>query len=176
MLHHPISRGRRATAWAAILCCVLLSQACTQWTEEQRKRQSLPDFQFENLQGGSLQRSDLPANQAATIFYFDPDCSHCKITLDNLQKKIDAFAQNTLVMVSPADRSQLIPALSQRGFLERKGILIGLCTPQQFLDTFGTTQTPTMLFYAADFDLKMAYKGAVDIPGLERGLAASVGQ
>jgi hypothetical protein len=124
--------------------------------------------------GGTLQRSDLPAEQPATILFFDPDCSHCKMTVESIATKIDAFtaAKNTLVMISPADRAQVIPYLSEKHLFNHPSVRIGLCEPQEFLDTFGTTQLPTMLFYAADFDLKMAYKGAVDVPGIERGLKA----
>ncbi|HEX2899867.1 MAG TPA: hypothetical protein VHS96_09125, partial [Bacteroidia bacterium] len=46
-----------------ILCCILLMAACSRGTEEQRKRQSLPDFHFESWDGGELQRSDLPEDK-----------------------------------------------------------------------------------------------------------------
>lgn len=169
-LPRPIAL-RRTLSWMTAICaCILLLQSCTQWTEEQKKRQSLPDFKFEGLQGGVLQRGDLPAEQPVTILYFDPDCSHCQTTVESIVAELDGFAGNTLVMISSADRSQVIPYLGDKGLLDRKGVVVGLCTPQQFLDTFGTTQTPTTLFYASDWDLKMAYKGAVDRPGILKGL------
>lgn len=171
---HPAFPKRSLLVAIVILCCgICLLQSCTQWTEEQKKRQSLPDFEFEGAQGGTLRRNDLPADKPATIFFFDPDCSHCQITITNLVAELPAFEGNTIVMISPADRSQVIPYLSEKGLLNRAGVMVGLCTPQQFLDTFGTTQTPTTLFYGSDWDLKMAYKGTVDRPGILKGLAAA---
>ncbi len=157
-----------------ILCLAVLSiSACTQWTDEQKKRQSLPDFQFENLDGGVLQRSDLPTGKPATILFFDPDCSHCKETIESIVQHIGAFVDNTLVIVSPSDRTRVIPYLLEKGLLGHAGVLVGTCTAQQFLDTFGTTLTPTTLFYGADFDLKRAYKGPVDEAGIIEGLRAA---
>lgn len=156
----------------AICACLFLLSACTQWTEEQKKRQSLPDFHFESLNGGVLQRGDLPENKPATILFFDPDCEHCEMTVASIVEHIKDFAGNTLVMISPADRTRVIPYLTDNGLLKHEGVLVGFCTPQQFLDAFGTTETPTTLFYGSDFDLKMAYKGAVDGPGVVNGLKA----
>ncbi len=169
---HPVSGMRHMASWTVICAAILLLNSCTQWTEEQKKRQSLPDFHFEAAAGGELKRSDLPVGKPATIVYFDPDCSHCKITMDNVVKHIDDFVGNTLVLISPADRTQVIPYLQEKKLLDHPGVLVGICTPQQFLDTFGTTATPTTLFYGGDFDLKMAYKGIVDEPGIANGLKA----
>jgi hypothetical protein len=163
---------------ASLLLLVLLSTACLRGTEEQRKRQSLPDFKFEGIDGAEIGRKDLPAGQPVTILYFDPDCSHCKTTVESVSRKIDAFesSQNTIVMVSSADRSRVIPLLSEFQLLKHPAVKVALCEPQQFLETFGTTETPTMLFYAGDFDLKMAYKGAVNMPGIDDGLKAVAGK
>lgn len=163
--------GLVGLAWIALWALA----GCTQWTEEQRKRQSLPDFQFEALDGGTLGRSDLPADRPCTIMFYDPDCSHCKESIDQLLPHLPAFNRdgNTLVLVSPADRSQVVPYLQAKGLQGLPIVKAGLCTPQQFLDTFGTTQTPTTLFYGADWDLKMAYKGEVDSAGYAAGLAAA---
>lgn len=122
--------------------------------------------------GGELLRSDLPEEKPVTILFFDPDCSHCKTTVSNIVAELDQFQENTIVMISPSDRTQVIPYLSEKGLLNHEGVLVGLCTPQEFLDTFGTTETPTTLFYGSDWDLKMAYKGVVDRPGIVAGLAA----
>ena len=170
--HKAIAQTWPRGLW--ILCIGILAiSACTQWTEEQKKRQSLPDFHFENLDGGELQRSDLPPGKPATILFLDPDCSHCKQTIESIVQHIGAFADNTLVIVSPSDRTRVIPYLLEKGLLGRPGVLVGTCTAQQFLDTFGTTQTPTTLFYGADFDLKRAYKGPVDEEGVIEGLRAA---
>ncbi len=166
-------RQKMATAVLLLGCGLLCLQSCTQSTEEQRKRQSLPDFHFEDIKGGVFQRGDLPDDKPVTIAYFDPDCSHCKETIESLVAHIDAFGDNMLVLVSSASRSQVIPYLSEKGLLGRKGVHTALCTPQQFLDTFGTTETPTTLFYSGDFDLKMAFKGPVDSQGVLNGLAAA---
>jgi hypothetical protein len=50
---------RSAVGRLTILCgLLLLWQSCSTWTEEEKKRQSLPDFHFENIMGGTLQPSD----------------------------------------------------------------------------------------------------------------------
>jgi hypothetical protein len=166
-------RQKMATAIILLSCGLLLLQSCSQSTEEQKKRQSLPDFHFEDIKGGVFQRSDLPADKPVTIAYFDPDCSHCQETIEQLVAHIDAFGDNMLALVSPASRSQVMPYLSEKGLLGRDGVRVALCTPQQFLDTFGTTETPTTLFYGGDFDLKMAIKGPMDSQGVLNGLAAA---
>lgn len=149
---------------------------CTQWTEEQRKRQSLPDFGFEAWDGSAFVRDMLPEDKPVTIFYYDPDCEHCVMTMTSVADRIDKFGDNTLVIFSSSDREQLIADLIRRGLLGRKGVQVVLCTPQEFLDTFGTTTTPTILWYGADWDLKRANKGRVNREGVEKGLAAARGE
>lgn len=155
------------------LVVMALISACTQWTEEQRKRQSLPDFNFEAWEGGALERGDLEEDKPVTIFYFDPFCENCKETMTAILATLDQFGSNTLMIVSSAPRGNFLAYMIKHGLLKHPRVKVGLCTPQQFLDTFGTTQTPTMLFYGPDWDLKRAYKGTVDEAGVLDGLKAA---
>jgi hypothetical protein len=176
----PTQFPGRALPWVRILCILgaaysslLLFTACTQWTEEQKKRQSLPDFHFEAWDGGTLQRSDLPEDKPATIFYFDPDCENCKEVMASIVARIDDFKENTLVIVSSGPRPKVLAYLIDRKLLKRPGVMVGLCEPQEFLDTFGTTQTPTTLFYGSDWDLKRAFKGTMNEQSVLDGLKAA---
>jgi hypothetical protein len=149
---------------------------CTQWTEEQRKRQSLPDYSFEAWDGGVLNRKDLKEGTPLTVFYYDPDCEHCKGTLESIVASLDKFGENALMIISAGDRDRFIIAMMKGQLLHRQGVMIGVCAPQDFLDTFGTTQTPTTLFYGGDWDLKRAYKGAMSLRMVDEGLAAAKGE
>ena len=167
----------RLMGFAALACLlVALFSGCTQWTEEQRKRQSLPDFAFEAWDGKAFTRDMLPKDKPITIFYYDPDCEHCKMTMTSVVDRIDKFGDNYLVIFSSSDRQQLIADLIRRGMVNRPGVQIVICTPQDFLDTFGTTSTPTILWYGADWDLKRANKGRVNREGIDKGLAAARGE
>ena len=155
---------------AAFLSLVLAFSACTEWTEEQKKRQHLPDFDFEEIKGERLTKSSLQAGRPVVILYFDPDCSHCKQTIEVLAEEIQGFEGMNLVLLSPADRGQVLPFTQEKGLLQRSNVLIGLVSAQEFLDTFGTTKLPTMLFYTASHNLVRAYKGPVDTEGMKTGL------
>ena len=157
-----------------IFCLLVVFVAgCTQWTEEQKKRQSLPDFHFEAWDGGVLQRSDLKEDQPMTMFYYDPDCEHCQGTLSSMSAKIDEFGNNTLVIITSGGRDKFLAKLIRLHLLKHPNVRVGFCEPQEFLDTFGTTQTPTALFYGADWDLKRAYKGAMSQRMVTEGLKAA---
>jgi peroxiredoxin len=172
MFHFPNTSKLQAVA-LMVTCCILLGSACTIGTEEQRKRQSLPDFEFEGWEGNVIRRSDLPEDKPVTIFYFDPDCAHCKQTMASIIAQFDQFGENTLVIVSSADRTRVVSYLIEHEMLKRPGVKVALCEPQEFLDTFGTTQTPTALFYGGDWDLKRAFKGATNEANILDGLKAA---
>lgn len=120
-----------------------------------------------------MKRDNLPEDKPVTIFYFDPDCEHCKQTMKSIMATFDQFGDNTLVIISSADRTRVITYLIQQNMLKRPGIWVGLCEPQEFLDTFGTTQTPTALFYGGDWDLKRAFKGGTNEANILDGLKAA---
>lgn len=153
-----------------LMLAMLSLLACSRGTEEQRKRQTLPDFHFEGLNGQELNQARLTDGKPIAILYFDPDCSHCKTTIESILAAGDKANSLEWVLVSPADKSRVEPYLQEKGLLARPNFHAGLCSPQQFLETFGTTQAPTTLFYAEDHDLKRAYKGAVDQPGIITGI------
>ncbi len=158
------------TSLAIFFLLILAFSACTEWTEEQKKRQHLPDFDFEEIKGGELKKTSLTPDQPVTILFFDPDCSHCKETIEVLVAQIESFDGINLVLLSPADRTQVLPFLHDNGLLNRPNVKVGLVTAQEFLDTFGTTTLPTTLFYDATHDLKRAYKGPVDAAGMKLGV------
>lgn len=144
--------------------------ACTQWTEEQKKRQHLPDFDFEGISGSRLTKASLSTEKPVTILFFDPDCSHCKQTIDVLVEEISGFDNTELVLLSPADRTQVLPFLNDKRLLKRENVKSGFASAQEFLDTFGTTTLPTMLFYTSSYNLVRAYKGPVDAKGMKTGI------
>jgi hypothetical protein len=160
----------RSFAGALLMLGLLSVLSCNRGTEEQRKRQTLPDFKFEALEGGELSQAQIAEGKPIVILYFDPDCSHCKETIASILAVGNAADALEWVLVSPADKSRVIPFLQENGLSSRPNFHAGLCSPQQFLDTFGTTQAPTTLFYAEDHDLKRAYKGKVDKEGILTGI------
>lgn len=169
-----MSSIRRFSYLAVFLAsCVLVATGCSRGTEEQRKRQSLPNFEFDGWDGGLLKRDNLPEDKPVAIFYFDPDCEHCQETMNSIVAQFDQFGDNTLVMISSADRSRVVTYLIEKDMLKRPGVLVGLCEPKVFLETFGAAQTPTLLFYGGDWDLKRAFKGRAEEANILDGLKAA---
>jgi hypothetical protein len=146
------------------------------WTEEQKKRQTLPQFQFEGLLGEPVQRSDFKEGTPLTVVYFDPNCDHCVETMTSIHQNLAAFKAQGLLIVSGAQRNLTIPYLKDRGFLDNPDVKIGLTTPDGFLESFGTTEAPTTLFYGGDFDLKRAYKGPIDSASVVLGIRYGKGE
>lgn len=119
----------------------------------------LPAFSFTQFDGSDFTRDSLRPETPTVVMLFDPDCEHCQHELETIQKNIAAFQGVQLLLVSPADRTRLIPFASERGLKALPGVhVLGTDAPA-FLETFGTTKMPSSFFYDAEGDLRQEMIG-----------------
>ncbi len=76
----------------------------------------IPDFDIVQTSGGHLRASDLVKGQPVMFVYFDPDCDHCTMFIQELLKQVNAFKNIQIVMIT------YIPLRSLKNFVNDSGI------------------------------------------------------
>ena len=140
--------------------------------KEYQQRLMLPDFHFSQFNGLPFVRDSLPAAQPMVLVLFDPDCEHCLAELDLIESSLPAFVGTELLLVSPADRSRVIPFTKGRGLDTLPHVRVLLTEAKDFEASFGSVKTPSTFFYAADGSLRKDFYGKLKPEGLRQGLEA----
>lgn len=122
-------------------------------------RAELPAFSFTQFDGSPFTRDSLRPATPLVLVLFDPDCEHCQTELATIQESIAAFQGVQLLLVSPADRSRLIPFATERGLTSLPGVRVLGTEAPHFLEAFGTTKMPSTFFYGADHRLRQEMVG-----------------
>jgi peroxiredoxin len=138
--------------------------------EDFQARAELPDFSFTQFDGLPFTRDSLRPATPLVLVLFDPDCEHCQAELTTIQESIAAFQGIQLLLVSPADRSRLIPYASERGLTSLPDTRVLGTDAPHFLEAFGTSKMPSTFFYGADHMLRQEIVGKLKEGKLLEGL------
>jgi peroxiredoxin len=133
-------------------------------------RAEMPAFSFTQFDGEPFTRDSLRPGVPTVLVLFDPDCEHCQEELTTIQQSIAAFQGVELLLVSPADRSRLIPYASEKGLTGLPGVHVVGTEAPHFLEMFGTTKMPTTFFYGGDRKLRQEEVGRLKEGELLEGL------
>lgn len=133
-------------------------------------RADMPAFSFTQFNGEPYTRDSLRSGVPTVLVLFDPDCEHCQEELTTIQQSIAAFQGVELLLVSPADRSRLIPFASEKGLNSLPGVRVLGTEAPHFLELFGTTKMPTTFFYGGDRMLRQEEVGRLKEGELLEGL------
>ncbi len=60
----------------------------------------LPSFKMLMSNGTFFSSTDLPKNKPVVLIYFSPDCEHCQLLMNDLFKKMDAFKNVQLILIT----------------------------------------------------------------------------
>jgi hypothetical protein len=80
------------------------------------KKKGLPAFDILLADGSHFTVADLKKNLPVMFVYFDPDCDHCELFINELLKQINAFKDVQIIMVT------YVPAQALKGFVNKLGL------------------------------------------------------
>jgi hypothetical protein len=69
-------------------------------TSQPGNKKGLPAFDILQVDGSHLQLADLKKDVPAMLVYFDPDCDHCMLFIQEMLKKINSFSNIQIIMVT----------------------------------------------------------------------------
>ena len=62
--------------------------------------QPLPSFKMTLSDNKIFNSSELPKGKPLVLIYFDPDCDHCQILMNEFFKKINSFIKTEIVLIT----------------------------------------------------------------------------
>ncbi len=112
---------------------------------------TMPAFKMLLTNNTFYTAADLPKNKPVVLIYFAPDCEHCQELLDAFFKKIDAFKNAQIVLVTFKPVSEL--TLFERSYQTAKypNVKVGTEGNTYYLRLFYNLQTTP---FTALFDKK----------------------
>lgn len=126
----------------------------------------IPNFDIEQTSGSHLRAADLVKGQPVMFVYFDPDCDHCTMFIQELLKQINAFKNVQIVMVT------YIPVRSLKKFVNDSGIgkypVIKVGTEgSNFIVRYhyNVVQFPFLALHGKNGSLFATYESEVPSPG-----------
>jgi hypothetical protein len=101
---------------AFVLFSVLISLTSQAQVIQQQKSLTLPPFDIVQADGSHYRATEIPMGEPVLILYFDPDCEHCELFINELRRDLDAFEGIHIVMVT------YVPLRTLKNFIEKTGM------------------------------------------------------
>jgi|GEM_PF-6721195 hypothetical protein len=130
-----------------------------QAAQDFQARVELPAFSFTQINGRPFTRDSLAPAQPVVIMLFDPDCEHCQEELAWMQTTMPAFSSTHFLLVTPADRTVVIPFVRNKGLDVWPHARVLFTEPDDFLQAFGTLKMPSLYCYDRHHRLKKELHG-----------------
>jgi len=128
-------------------------------------KKGIPPFNIQLVNGQHFKSSDLRKDQSLMIVYFDPDCDHCHLFIDELLEQISLFKDVQIVMITYVPVEQVRNYLAGSALNKHPAIKVG---------TEGTTfvvryfydivQFPYVALHKKDGTLITTYESKVPAP------------
>jgi peroxiredoxin len=123
-------------------------------------RQSLPEFNFQNLAGGQFSTRDLMAEQPTLIVYFQPDCGHCQYEVQMIRDSLHLLTATNVLLVSDASVEELLGFVAEYDLLSHLDELHLLYDSSGgFKQHLGMSRVPSIFIYDAERKLVRHYQG-----------------
>ena len=123
------------------------------------KAQDLPDFKIRLTNGKIISSTQLPAKKPVIIIVFSPDCSHCKILIDGIFKKITSFKKAQLIMATFVSESEIRNFEQKYKTANYSNIIVGSDVPVFFFQKYyKLTNTPYTVLYDKNKKWVASYK------------------
>jgi hypothetical protein len=67
---------------------------------QKNKNKGIPPFNIQLVNGTYFKAVDLKKDQPLMLVYFDPDCDHCRLFIDDLVKQVNLFPKVQIVLIT----------------------------------------------------------------------------
>ncbi len=104
---------------------VLLFIALSVLSFAQTRNKSIPAFDIVQSDGKHLKATDLQQGKPVMIVYFDPDCDHCVLFINDLKKQAAKFENCEVVLVTYVPLKRLKTYVSESGLAKYPGFKAG---------------------------------------------------
>lgn len=126
----------------------------------------IPNFDIEQTSGSHLRAADLVKGQPVMFVYFDPDCDHCTMFIQELLKQINAFKNIQIVMITYIPVRSLKKFVTDSGLGIYPGIKVGT-EGSNFIVRYhyNVVQFPYLALHDKKGSLFATYESEVPSPG-----------
>jgi hypothetical protein len=147
--------------WLSIVLIPLHAQ-----TIQNQNKKGLPGFDIVQVNGSHLRVSDLIKGQPVMFVYFDPDCDHCMMFIQELLKQINAFQNIQIVMVTYVPVKAVKNFINNLGISKYQGIKVGT-EQDNFIVRYhyNVMQFPYLALHDKNGNLFATYESEVPAPG-----------
>jgi peroxiredoxin len=150
-----------------------IQEKTQQKAQIQAKLKTLPNFRFYTLDSLAYTSQNISPNKAILLLRFNSECEHCQYQAEQIYKNVSKFNDYQILWIS-SERLAKIRAFGKKYGLTDYPFMHLLKTDNQyFYDTFGTSTTPAVFIYNANYQLVKQYSGEVKVETLLKYLSLS---
>jgi peroxiredoxin len=133
-----------------------------------KKKQSIPQFQYETLSGKKFSNDDLQKNNKLMIVYFNPVCEICHREIRDILENINYFRDVQILMVSPAPKEEVLKFSRKFKMDNYYQVTLLYDKDDVFYKQFGAVGYPTLYLYdrnkslIVNYDTEVAFEDIKD--------------
>lgn len=130
----------------------------------------IPQFEYQNLDGGVFSNKDLKSNTPIVFLYFNSECEHCQNEADMIRNNIDKFSSFQLIFIS-FEKPEMIEQFAIKYHLLSYDNVRFICdTKVAFATTFDVNSLPCIVLYDKNQQLIEKIKGQTKAENLIKKL------
>ena len=122
---------------------------------------TIPNFDFQNVNGGRFTNENLIKNTPTLFVYFGSDCEFCNEEAEMIQQNIDKFSSFQLIFVSIENTAKIKEFANKHKLVNYDKINFLSDTQVSFALTFDVKSLPCLVLYDKDQHLIEKIKGQI---------------
>lgn len=128
---------------------------------------TIPQFTITNAADSShFTREDLKKRKSTMFFVFSPDCSHCQHETEAIIKKLPAFKNTQIIMVTHLPYADMMAFYNHYKIGNYPQITMGWDTKYFFPIFFNVSDFPSIFIYDKNGHFKKAFEGSVKVTNI----------
>lgn len=122
---------------------------------------TIPNFDFQNVNGGRFTNENLIKNAPTLFVYFDSECEFCNEEAEMIKQNIDKFSTFQLIFVSIENPNKIKGFAINHKLINYDKINFLSDTKISFAPTFDVKSLPCLVLYDKDQHLIEKIKGQI---------------
>ncbi|BDB54877.1 hypothetical protein GENT5_11820 [Flavobacterium ammoniigenes] len=122
---------------------------------------TIPNFDFQNVNGGRFTNENLIKNAPTLFVYFDSECEFCNEEAEMIKQNIDKFSTFQLIFVSIENPDKIKDFAINHKLINYDKINFLSDTKISFAPTFDVKSLPCLVLYDKDQHLIEKIKGQI---------------
>jgi len=138
----------------------------TDTTAPYKKYPTFPPIELVQLNNQPFTKKNIKSNQASMVFYFSPECDHCKKQMDEMIKKMNDFKKIQIVLITYQPLEQLQKFYNDYHLSRFENIKAGRDTKFLLPPYYRIRNLPYLALYDKKGNLITTYEGNVKVQTL----------